>query len=69
MTAPFRWEGVDRSGRRYLGRNSGDPVSFIEAKYQAGWRRLSVMSDTVPAAILGRIEKHQDTGRRIWWSA
>ncbi len=42
-----------------------DVVGFVEERFRAGWRTLSVSSG---GREVGGIGRHLDTGRRTWWA-
>lgn len=61
------WRGENRSGTGSVGSLPADAdlIEFVEAKYQARWRWLTVERD---GAEVGAIVDHPDDGRRIWWA-
>jgi len=59
------YRGVDRTGRSIVGSTSEAPMVFVESKYRARWRSLSLKAGDVE---IGAIGPHPSTGKRIWWA-
>jgi hypothetical protein len=43
----------------------GELAAWVRRRYEAGWRRLSVIDCTTGVQV-GWIGRHPDTGRRTW---
>ncbi len=60
------YRGRTRNGRGVSGHMATDDVvGFVEERFRAGWRTLSVSSG---GREVGGIGRHLDTGRRTWWA-
>lgn len=68
----YRYRGHNRSGTGVVGSltaeglPTGGMAEFVEAKYHAGWRKLTV--ENGEGHEVGGIVAHPDTGRRVWWA-
>lgn len=63
--AAVDYRGVDKRGRHVVGRAS-DVVEFVEGRFTARWKWLSVERD---GEEIGGIVDDEDTGQRVWWVA
>lgn len=66
MRSEITYKGVNRAGWATTGRAQVDDLpAFVKARYDAGWRELTVTCDDHE---VGWISKHPDTGQRMWSS-
>ena len=74
----YRWRGVNRRGAALFGMTTmlpGSVASLVEKYWRLGWREFLIVPGEGPVppvaddpGRVGAIEKHPDTGRRIWWA-
>lgn len=57
--------GRNRAGHYVSGSTTADPAEFVGAKFKARWQALTLCC---PEFIVGAIDRHPDTGRRLWWA-
>ena len=60
--------GVDGRGAARTGVTFDSPADFASRQYRNRWRRLEIRTDDEARELVGAIEPHPDTGRRIWWA-
>lgn len=76
---PYRYVGVTRNGEARLGVTtpSGTLAQWVEDRFAAGWRQLTVspgpgpvppVPGNGPPLVVAAITRHPDTGRRTWWA-
>ena len=65
--AYLAYRGLDSAGNGRGGEVTvQSPWAFVNAAYQAGWRKLTVWVPGRPESIVGQILTEPD-GRRTWW--
>jgi hypothetical protein len=62
----YEYRGLDRNGVHVYGKTAIPPLEFIAEKYRQGWKRLEA---TRSDEVVGAIEVHKDTHKRIWWAS
>jgi hypothetical protein len=65
MATTVHYRGIRRDGVGVGGQLSDPLANWVEARFKAGWRKLTV---TYNGEQVGGIAPHPDTGRRIWWA-
>lgn len=66
MSLTFR--GTRRNGTATVGRSQLSAVVLVQKYYALGFRNLEVEND-ITGELVGQIDRHPDTGQRIWWAA
>lgn len=63
----YTFTGINRRGGATTGAftTDDDLPGEVRGAFERGWRSLTVKRGDV---IVGAIELHPDTGKRIWWS-
>jgi hypothetical protein len=74
----YRWSGTDRNGVARFGQATFERESslaaLVAARFRSGWRELTVARGPGPVPpgrdeeVVGRIDRAQPKGRRVWWS-
>lgn len=65
-TTLVRYEGVNQRGRSIGGATKTEDIAdFIEGRFEAGWKNLTVH---LGSKVVGGIGPHPDTQKRTWWT-